>query len=80
MIPVIFLTFNYTETLEVLYGIPEENVCHIHGKRGGETESFSRTCEKKRPRQFQVHIGADHILQEIDMQLKKDTIGALEEE
>lgn len=27
----IFLTFNYTETLEKLYGI--NNVCHIHGKR-----------------------------------------------
>lgn len=71
-----FLTFNYTETLEVLYGIPEENVCHIHGKRGGR-QSLLVGHGVERPRQFQVHIGADHILQEIDMQLKKDTIGAL---
>lgn len=30
----IFLTFNYTETLEVVYGINEDRVCHIHGKQG----------------------------------------------
>lgn len=26
-----FLTFNYTQTLEKLYGCVKENVCHIHG-------------------------------------------------
>lgn len=26
-----YLTFNYTETLEKLYGIPTENLLHIHG-------------------------------------------------
>lgn len=71
-----FLTFNYTETLEVLYGILDENVCHIHGKRGGR-HSLLAGHGVHTPRQFQVHIGADRILQEINMQLKKDTIGAL---
>lgn len=28
-----YLTFNYTETLEKLYGIPQENILHIHGSR-----------------------------------------------
>ncbi len=27
-----FLSFNYTDTLEVLYGIPEESIIHIHGR------------------------------------------------
>lgn len=27
----LFLTFNYTQTLEKLYGCTSENVCHIHG-------------------------------------------------
>lgn len=27
----LFLTFNYTDTLEKLYHIPEQNICHIHG-------------------------------------------------
>jgi hypothetical protein len=26
-----FLTFNYTRTLERVYGVPESNICHIHG-------------------------------------------------
>ena len=26
----LFLTFNYTDTLELLYGIPSVNICHIH--------------------------------------------------
>ncbi|MFD2115836.1 bacteriophage abortive infection AbiH family protein [Paenibacillus yanchengensis] len=29
----LFLTFNYTETLEEVYNIPESQICHIHGKR-----------------------------------------------
>ena len=28
-----YLTFNYTETLEVIYGIPASNILHIHGSR-----------------------------------------------
>lgn len=28
----LFLTFNYTDTLEVIYQIPEERICHIHGQ------------------------------------------------
>lgn len=30
----LFLTFNYTRTLEKIYNIPEENICHIHGECG----------------------------------------------
>lgn len=28
------LCFNYTDTLEQLYGVEENRICHIHGKRG----------------------------------------------
>lgn len=28
-----YITFNYTETLETIYGIPESNILHIHGSR-----------------------------------------------
>ncbi|WP_026664826.1 bacteriophage abortive infection AbiH family protein [Butyrivibrio sp. FC2001] len=27
----LYLTFNYTKVLEKVYGIPSENICHIHG-------------------------------------------------
>ncbi len=33
-----FLTFNYTKTLEVVYKISEEQVCHIHGKINDTSE------------------------------------------
>lgn len=70
-----FLSFNYTETLEVLYGIPEECICHIHGKRGGKQRILVGHGMKE-IREFHVHIGADEILQKIDIGLKKDTAGA----
>lgn len=33
-----FLTFNYTSTLQTLYGIDEDKVLHIHGKAGTDDE------------------------------------------
>lgn len=33
-----FLTFNYTETLEVTYNIESQNICHIHGYRLNEDD------------------------------------------
>ncbi|WP_283610593.1 bacteriophage abortive infection AbiH family protein [Faecalispora anaeroviscerum] len=32
----IFLTFNYTKTLEDIYDISSKQICHIHGVQGGE--------------------------------------------
>ena len=29
----LFLTFNYTETLETMYGVKTDQICYIHGKR-----------------------------------------------
>ena len=36
------LTFNYTETLEKIYGVCEDNICHIHGKRETNSEEQKR--------------------------------------
>ena len=33
-----YLTFNYTETLERVYSIPESNILHIHGSRLSDKE------------------------------------------
>lgn len=35
-----YLTFNYTETLERVYGVPEQNVLHIHGSRLNRNNEF----------------------------------------
>jgi len=34
----IALSFNYTETLETVYGMEESNICYIHGQRETDTE------------------------------------------
>lgn len=34
----IFMTFNYTHTLELLYNIPPERILHIHGQAGNDEE------------------------------------------
>lgn len=36
------LSFNYTETLEKIYGVCEHSICHIHGKREIDSEQQKR--------------------------------------
>lgn len=75
----IFLTFNYTETLEAVYGINKDSVCHIHGRQGenilfghGNTEDYTDEYMSK-------NIGSENLLTELDNFLKKDTKQALKE-
>lgn len=74
-----FLTFNYTETLEDVYGINKQSVCHIHGKQGeniffghGNTKDYTDEYMRK-------YIGSEYSLSELDRFLRKDTNQALEE-
>lgn len=75
----IFLTFNYTETLEDLYEVNEESVCHIHGRQGenilfGHGDANDYTDEYMRK-----NIGSENSLTELNNFLKKDTEKALED-
>jgi len=36
----LYLTFNYTDTLERYYGIPRENILHLHGKASSKGNVF----------------------------------------
>ena len=36
----LFLTFNYTQTLQSVYNIPDENILHIHGKAESERSNL----------------------------------------
>lgn len=38
------LSFNYTETLEQLYGMNIDNICHIHGKREDDKSLQKEKC------------------------------------
>lgn len=70
-----FLTFNYTETLEILYQV--KNVCHIHGKKG-EALIFGHGNDKDYSDYYvKYHIGAEDTIEYIQRTLQKDTIGAL---
>lgn len=44
-----FLTFNYTETLERFYNIPEKDVLHIHGSRLNRDEYIFGHCNYRDP-------------------------------
>lgn len=73
-----FLTFNYTETLEEVYGVKEENICHIHGKQNEEI-FFGHGNSKDYTDYFQKnHIGSEDNLTLIHKKLRKKTEVALE--
>ncbi|MFB5934557.1 AbiH family protein [Peribacillus frigoritolerans] len=74
----LFFTFNYTDTLEEVYGIQEDNICHIHGKQNeeiffghGNFEDYTGSCIEK-------HIGTQDSLSKIYDQLRKRTDEALD--
>lgn len=73
-----FLSFNYTKTLEYLYGI--ENVCHIHGVQGekllfGHGNDYNYFSDGI----YGMYPGTEESFQEMHDALKKDTKNALEE-
>lgn len=54
----LFLTFNYTETLESVYGVSDSRICYIHGKRA----SFVKYEMLKWPKGPKVdHLGANNL-------------------
>lgn len=75
----IFFTFNYTETSEKVYRINKENVCHIHGKQGGEILFGHGNTKDYTDEYMDKNIGSENALSELDNFLKKDTKRALKE-
>lgn len=71
----LFLSFNYTDTLEKVYGVKE--VCHIHGKQGGEILFGHGNMEDYYDKNMERYIGAEPVLEELQNSLRKDTKGAL---
>lgn len=71
----LFLNFNYTRTLETVYGV--KNVCHIHGVQGGELlfgHGEGNLFNEKHPSPF---VGSEDGLEAIHAFFRKDTAGAL---
>lgn len=68
----LFLTFNYTNLLEILYRIPRKQICHIHGKVG-ERLIFGHN-NKDEPTGGDLMYGdADIVFNRMHQSLYKDT-------
>lgn len=72
-----FMSFNYTRTLEELYGV--RDVCHIHGVQGErEKLLFGHGAGRRFDEDnMSSYIGCEDGLEEIQDALRKDTAGAL---
>ena len=71
-----FLSFNYTKTLEHLYGI--ENVCHIHGVQGIDEELiFGHGSDYNYDFDYIDYRGVEAFFEEMHDRLKKDTAKVL---
>lgn len=67
----LFLTFNYTETLEEIYDA--KNVYHIHGKQGDQLIFGHGNSIDNYDEYINKNIGAEIYLSELYATLKKDT-------
>lgn len=48
----LYLSFNYTDTLQTLYGIPDANVLHIHGAVKNIARNYANSDEIRKEIQF----------------------------
>ena len=72
----LFLTFNYTETLEQAYGA--KNICHIHGMQGEELLFGHGNDTDNSEENMKDYIGAENALDQIQASLRKNTDSAIE--
>ncbi|MEC2037519.1 bacteriophage abortive infection AbiH family protein [Bacillus altitudinis] len=75
----LFLTFNYTETLEEVYEVSNEQVCYIHGKQNEEIYFGHGYTDDKTDYYLAKHIGSENSISEIYESLRKKTELALED-
>lgn len=67
----LFLTFNYTDTLEKIYHA--KNVYHIHGKQGEELIFGHGNSQNWYCKYMDSNIGSENLMFELQNILKKDT-------
>ncbi|PTU87345.1 hypothetical protein BUZ62_04635 [Staphylococcus pasteuri] len=69
----LFLSFNYTETLEKVYQIKNEDICYIHGNQYEEIQFGHGDKIGRYDEHSQRNIGTENNLSTIDKLLLKDT-------
>ena len=67
----IFMTFNYTKTLELLYEVNSDKICHIHGIQDGDVV-FGHGGEG-RGIDYTTYVGSEYILESVYESYRKDT-------
>lgn len=72
-----FLTFNYTDTLQMVYDIPDFDICHIHGRQM-EFIHFGHGSKLDRTDEYEgTYFGSQDNLSKINRKLRKKTDEAL---
>lgn len=74
----LFLTFNYTDTLEEIYNISKNRICYIHGKQNEDIFFGHGNTDDKTDYYMMNYIGSESNLSKIHEQLRKKTEDALE--
>ncbi len=71
----VFLNFNYTSTLEDVYGVDRNNICYVHGyAKDYNSEIFFGHGEKNvRFELSDVYLGAENSFEDILKKMRKDT-------
>lgn len=69
----VFINFNYTETLEKIYSVPETQVYHIHGYRKKDCELIVGHGDDESRNFNTEHIITADLLEEAIRNLRKDT-------
>ncbi|WP_425806635.1 bacteriophage abortive infection AbiH family protein [Desulfitobacterium sp. Sab5] len=73
----LFLTFNYTKTLEILY--KAKNICHIHGQQGSDLLFGHGNDTDYTEENMRKYTGSENALLEIQLALRKNTKKAIED-
>lgn len=71
-----FLSFNYTSTLEEIYNVG--SICHIHGIQNSDIFFGHGNDEDYTEYYLSHYIGAEDELRELDVRLRKDTAKAIQ--
>ncbi|CCL08518.1 conserved hypothetical protein [Clostridioides difficile CD002] len=67
----IFINFNYTKTLELLYEVNSSKIFHIHGIQGGNI--VLGHGDEEMEIDYSIYVGSEYILESVYESLKKDT-------
>lgn len=74
----VFLSFNYTKTLELGYGINEDQVCHIHGSVDSSSDEIIMGHGNDEPfTENSSSMGTEVSFGELKRKLRKDTTGII---